>query len=139
MTQTGQPNYLVARVPVHSALHISKWRALLQDYMDSVVCDFLEFGWPVGFMPTNLPNFDLSTHRGALLFPEQVTAYLAEEISLGRLAGPFHAVPFTNCFVVSPLDTVPKQDSDERHAIVYLSWPCGNSVNDGISCDSFLG
>ena len=120
-------------------MNISIWCELLQDYEDSVVCDFLEFGWPVGFMPTNLPNFDIRTHRGALLFPEQVTAYLAKEISLGRVAGPFHAMPFTNGFVVSPLNTVPKRDSDERHAIVDLSWPCGNSVNDGIPCDSFLG
>ena len=47
VTQTGEPNYLVARVPVPSALNISTWGKLLQDYEDSVVCDFLEFGWPV--------------------------------------------------------------------------------------------
>lgn len=36
-------------------------------------------------MPTNLPNFDLRTHRGALLFPEQVTSYLAKEFLLAGL------------------------------------------------------
>ena len=71
MAQTGKPNYLVARVPVPSTLNISTWCELLQDYADRVVC---EFGWPVGFMPTTLPVFDLWTHRGALLFSEQVTA-----------------------------------------------------------------
>ena len=100
---------------------------------------FLEFGWPVGFMSTTLPVFDLRTHRGALLFSEQVTAYLTKEISLGRVAGPFDAVSFTNGFVVSPLYTVPKRDSAERRVIVDLSWPCGTSVNDGIPSDSFLG
>ena len=92
MTHTGEPNYLIARVPVPSALNIYKWRELLQDYEDSVVCDNLEFGWPVGFMPTNLPNFDLRTHRGSLLFPEQVTAYLAKEFLLAGLP-----VPLTPC------------------------------------------
>ena len=48
-------------------------------------------------------------------------------------------VPFTDGFVVSPLNTVPKRDSDERRVIVDLSWPCGTSVNDGIPSDSFLG
>lgn len=80
-----QHNYLIARVPVPSALSIYNWRELLQDFEDSVVCDFLEFGWPVGFIPTNLPNFDLCTHRDALLFPEQVTAYLAKEFLLPGL------------------------------------------------------
>ena len=52
VAKTGEPNYLVARVPVPSALTISAWHELLQAYEDSVVCDFLEFGWPVGFVPT---------------------------------------------------------------------------------------
>ena len=139
MAQTGQPNYLVARVPIPSTLHISTWRELLQDYEDSVVCVFLEFGWPVGFMPTTLPFFDLPTHRDALLFSEQVTAYLTKEISLGRVAGPFKAVPFTDGFVVTPLNIVPKRDSAERRIIVDLSWPCDTSVNNGIPSGSFLG
>lgn len=121
MAQTGKPNYLVARVPVPSTLNISTWRELLQDYADRVVCEFLEFGWPVGFMPTTLPVFYLWTHRGALLFLEQVTAYLTKEIYLGRVAGPFDAVPFTDGFVVSPLNTVPKRDLAERRVIVDLS------------------
>ena len=139
VAQTGKPIDLVARVPVPSTLNISTWRELLQDYEDSAVCEFLEFGWPVGFMPTTLPVFDLRTHRGALLFSEQVTAYLTKEISLGRVAGPFDAVPFTDGFVVSPLNTVPKRDSPERRVIDDLSWPCGTSVNDGIPSGSFLG
>ena len=56
MTKTGKPNYLVARVPVPSTMNISEWRKLLQGYDDSVVCDFLEFGWPVGFMPLHCPS-----------------------------------------------------------------------------------
>ena len=139
VAQTGKPNYLVARVPVPSTLNISTWRELLQDYEDRIVCDFLEFGWPVGFMPTTLPVFDLRTHCSALLFSEYVTAYLTQEISLSRVAGPFDAVPFTDGFVVSPLNTVPKWDSAECRVIVDLSWPCGTSVNDGIPSDSFLG
>ena len=126
-------------VPVPSTLNISTWHQRLQDYEDSVVCDFLEFGWPVGFMPTTLPVFDLRTHRGVILFSEQVTTYLTKEISLGRVAGSFDTVPFTDGFVVSPLNTVPKRDSAERRVIVDLRWPCGTSVNDGIPSDSFLG
>ena len=42
-------------------------------------------------------------------------------------------------FVLSPLNTVGKRDSEERRVIVDLSWPCGHSVNDGIPSDSYLG
>ena len=68
-----------------------------------------------------------------------MTAYLSKEISLGRVAGPFDAVLFTDGFVVSPLNTMPKWDSVERRVVVDLSLPCGTSVNDGIPSDSFLG
>ena len=77
VAQTGEPNYLVARVPEPSALNISVWRELLESYEDSVVCNFLEFGWPVGFVSTVLPVFDLRTHRGALQFPEKVSLFQA--------------------------------------------------------------
>ena len=60
VAQTGEPNYLVARVPVPSALNISAWRELLQGYEDSIVCEFLEFGWPVGFVSNILPFISIA-------------------------------------------------------------------------------
>ena len=90
-------------------------------------------------MPTTLPVFDLRTHRGAILFSEQVTAYLTKEISLGRVGGPFDTVPFTDDFTVLPLNTMPKWDSAEQRVLVDLSCPCGTSVKDRIPSESFLG
>ena len=136
---SGQFNYTGLRIPFPSRLNIPVWRALLQDYEDSVICDFLEFGWSLGYTNQTLPVFDLRTHRGALNFPSAVQGYLSIEISLGRVAGPFDAPPFPDGFVVSPLNTVAKRDSQERRVIVDLSWPCGLSVNDGIPSGSFLG
>ena len=139
MALTGEPNYRVARIPVFSALNIAKWRELLPHYPDNVICDFLEFGWPIGYMSDTLPIFHLRTHRGALTFPDQVNAYLSKEVQLGRIAGPFDKAPFMQGFVLSPLNTVEKRDSEERRVIVDLSWPSGHSVNDGIPSDSYLG
>ena len=89
---------------VFPRLNIPVWRALLQDYEDSVICDFLEFGWPLGYTNQTLPVFDLRIHRGALNFPSAVQEYLSSEISLGRVVGPFDAPPFPDSFVVSPLN-----------------------------------
>ena len=52
-------------------------------------------------MSTTLPVFDLRTHRGALLFSEQVTAYLTKEISFGRVAGPLRTNVISKKRIVS--------------------------------------
>ena len=136
---TGQPNYVTARVSVPLRLHILSWRLFLHDYHDNIICDFLEFSWPIGYVRDTLPSFTFHTHRGALDYPDSVSQYLTSELKLGHFAGPFRSVSFTNGFVISPLNTVKKRDSSERCVIVDLSWPCGSSVNDGILRDSFLG
>ena len=37
------------------------------------------------------------------------------------------------------MNTVPKNESEERRIIADLSWPLGASVNDSISSDTYLG
>ena len=139
MALTGQPNYRIARMQVFSTLNIAIWRELLSSYPDQIICEFLEFGWPIGYMSDTLSIFDLQTHRGALDFPDQVNAYLFKELKLRRIAGPFDTALLAQGFVVSRLNTVEKRDSEERRVIVDLSWPCGHSVNYGIPSDSYLG
>ena len=117
---TGQPNYQTARVPVFTTLNIAVWRELLSGYLDEIICEFLEFGWPIGYTSDTLPIFDLRTHRGALDLPDQVNAYLSKELKLGRIAGPFDTVPLAQGFVVSPLNTVEKRDSEERRGELSL-------------------
>ena len=127
------------RMPVFSTLNIAMWRELLSGYPDQIICEFLEFGWPIGYMSDTLSIFDLQTHRGALDFPDQVNAYLFKELKLRRIAGPFDTALLAQGFVVSRLNTVEKRDSEERRVIVDLSWPCGHSVNEAIPSDSHLG
>lgn len=44
----GQYNFLGACLPVPSSLNLPLCRSTLRDYDDYAVCNFLEFGWPVG-------------------------------------------------------------------------------------------
>ena len=118
---SGQSNYTGLCISVPSRLNIPVWRALLRDYGDSVICEFLEFGWPLGYTKQTLPVFNLQTQRSALKFPSVVQDYISSEISLGQIAGPFDAPPFPDSFEVSPLNTVAKRDSQERRVIVKLS------------------
>jgi hypothetical protein len=45
---SGVYNSQGCRIPIHSNLNIEFWRMKLVDYRDCRICDFLEFGWPVG-------------------------------------------------------------------------------------------
>ena len=138
---SGLPNYQSSRIPVPSHLNVSVWRDYLQDYSDTLLCDFLEYGWPVGYnyVSHGFPVSDLRNHKGALTFPDHIDRYLSKESSLSAVIGPFSSNPFNCGVAVSPLNSVPKSDSVDRRIIVDLSWPPGSSVNDGISSTQYLG
>ncbi|KAM4031880.1 uncharacterized protein ACNLHF_019256 [Anomaloglossus baeobatrachus] len=57
---------------------------------------------------------------------------LENELSEGRIRGPFSSPPFFN-LRVSPLGVVPKKEPGKFRLIQHLSYPKGSSVNDGIS------
>ena len=55
-----------------------------------VVCDYLEFGWPIGYDYHGvLPSSDFCNRKGALDFPSVVDSYLLTEFALGSVCGPF--------------------------------------------------
>ena len=51
--------------------------------------------------------------------------------------GPFASPPFKE-FVISPLNSVPKKESAEQRLILNLSYPEGDSINEGIHKDQYL-
>lgn len=135
----------VSRIIFHAAYpsrpNIPLWRQYLHDYPDARICDFLEYGWPVGYdySTQGFPVSQLRNHQGALLFPDAIDSYLQNEICRNAVLGPFETNPFSCPVALSPLNSMPKQDSTERRIIVDLSWLAGTSVNDGISSSSYLG
>ena len=136
----GLPNFRGARLAVPTSLNLPLWRSLLSEYSDVGVCDFLEFGWPIGYDYNGaLPSSVFRNHRGAIDFPSAVDSYLSTELRLGSVCGPFARNPFSSPYAVSPLNSVPKQGSVERRFILDLSWPAGSSVNDGICKEFYLG
>lgn len=65
---SGFPNYLHERIPLHTTLNIPLWRSMLIDYSDHEIVEFLEFGWPVGYVKPDLPLTTVKNHRSALYF-----------------------------------------------------------------------
>jgi hypothetical protein len=136
---TGLPNYLGARLPVHSTLRMDRWRELLSTYADSSICDLLEFGFPIGYSVDVFPRPADRNHKGALSFASHVDNYILTEVALGATLGPFTANPLFLPLAFSPLNTVDKPGSRERRIIMDLSFPHGHSVNSGITKGEYLG
>ena len=139
--KSGLPNFRGCRIPLPgSKFNLPLWRELLNDYPDKIVCDFLEFGFPLDFdKSVNLRTDERRNHKGARDHPEFIDAYLLKEIKRSRIAGPFRRNPLSAAIMVSPLNTVPKSSADERRVLVDLSWPLGSgSVNSGISKEFYL-
>ena len=112
----------------------------MQDYANAGFIDFLEFGWPIGYIDNDGPQAYCNNHASALAYPEHVGAYIAEELKRTAMIGPFQVSPFHSGLHCSPLMTRPKRaEPDARRIIMDLSWPPGTSVNDGIPKHSYLG
>ena len=110
---------------------------MLQGYWDTQLIHLLEYGFPLDFNRNSHLSSDSNNHKSAVEFPEDVNAYLQEELKFGAILGPFKPHPIDDAHF-SPFMTRKESGSDKRRVIIDLSWPKGASVNDGIHKDSYL-
>ena len=127
-------------------MNIPFLRSWLTDFYDSRLCDFLEFGFPLGIKDCESVLRDISkkelwkfkNHKGAFNYPNEITKYLEKEALNKAIIGPFKNNPFSSGMKISPLNSVPKKESSDRRVILDLSFPKGNSVNDYINKKEYL-
>ena len=138
--EKGYPNRWGAQIPVKTKWNLELLQALLVNYEDREVVEWLRYGWPTGRLPS-LPEPVISgrNHKGATEYPDSLQKYVKKEASKGAIMGPYDNIPFQNRVGISPLSTRPKKDSPERQIILDLSFPIGHTVNDGIPKDNYLG
>jgi hypothetical protein len=101
---------------------------LLQNY-DSAKANYLVCGFNTGFRIgfQGDRHFRASPNlKSASEFPEIVEEKLAKEISQGRIAGPFHELPFVNVHI-SSIGVVPKKEVGQYRLIHNLSYPSKSS------------
>lgn len=109
--------------------------------------DLIEFGWSInmeGDKPLKVrgipPNW-----KGATEHPQFMDDYFERELSLGTLLGPFSSNPFRSPAFYQPLNTAEKDGplledgSKDKRIILDCSFPPGNSINDRIPKESYLG
>ena len=144
--ESGVHNFEGCRIPINTNLNIQYMRSMLVDYKDYKICDFLEFGFPLGYLGDSSILVDVDkknlwkykNHQGAEEFPNDMLLYLKKESQHRAILGPFKANPFNSGIKISPLNTVPKGDSCERRVILDLSFPKGASINEFISKEFYL-
>ena len=136
-------SFLGSLPPVSSVtpLQADQFALELQHHPDrqlvNYVLDGISNGFRVGFSPSHKLKSAKSNKPSALQHAAVVDEYLAHEVSLGRVAGPFTSPPLPNLHI-SSFGVIPKRGQPGKwRLIVDLSSPGGASVNDGINPDEF--
>ena len=138
---SGRPNFQGCRIELATHFNLVKWKELIFGYADQQVVELLRYGFPISFEGELHISEEqhITNHRGAVEFSDKVDRYLETEIKLGAVMGPFDTSPFDVPCKLSPLNTVEKKDSEDRRVILDLSFPAGQSVNEGIDKKRYLG
>ena len=134
---SGTYNFLGCRVPIKSQLHVEEWERELQEYWDVQLCEFLKFGFSLDFNRNSKLRWEEKNHNSAIQFPDDVDAYLTEELKYQAIVGPFKQSPILNCHF-SPFMTREKANAAHRRVIIDLSWPKDASVNLGVDKNSYM-
>ena len=124
-----------------TSLQADQFALELQHHPDrqlvNYVLDGISNGFRVGFSPSHKLKSATNNKPSAQQHAAVVDEYLAYEVSLGRVAGPFTSPPLPNLHI-SSFGVIPKRGQPGKgRLIVDLSSPGGASVNDRINPDEF--
>ena len=127
-----------ARIPLPSKFNFEFIEQKLRGYHDKQIMDLLMYGFPLGHNGHTGSKEVPKNHTGARFYPSEIEKILKKETKLHTAIGPFDESPFGSDTFLSPINSVPKKDSESRRFIMDLSMPKDNSINDGIEKDSYL-
>ena len=134
---SGCHNFQGARIPLRSELNRPAWHSLFAGYHDPLLLDCLEFGWPTNYKPGAPLRSTFQNHGSGVAFLDDIENYVHTELKHGALLGPFQVTPVFPLHL-NPLMRRPKKNFTTQRVIMDMSWPNGQSVNDGIPSDSYL-
>ncbi|KAG9227027.1 hypothetical protein CCMSSC00406_0008999 [Pleurotus cornucopiae] len=125
-------------VPVKSTLVYSKWAYYLADYPDSqlvqALLHIIKYGAAIGFTGDDKPQ-TCRNLKTAIEHPDVIDKDMNVLSSNDRIHGPLSSPPHP-AFRASPLGTVTRKRFPNKFRVInHLSWPPGDSVNDGIPDD----
>ena len=130
-------NHLGARISLpHTKLRLDRWRHHLIGYGSVEICQFLEFGFPIGTDPEQELECKFRNHGSSYMWYSHVDKFIAKELTECGVTGPFSLSPWKS-IVISPLMTAHKKPMSRRTVFdaTYGDW----SVNNATPGDQYLG
>ena len=135
--ESGASNFMQDQIMLDSQLKPDAWDKYLQGYWDKQLPLLVRFGFPLDFnREAQLVNHS-DNHSSAKAYPNDINAYLQEEIAHKAILGPYTQPPLPGLHR-SPFMSREKPDSPHRRVIIDLSFQHFTSVNAGISKDIYL-
>lgn len=101
------------------------------------ICDFLEFGFPLGTNHNCHFTHTLKNHPSAYAYHKEIDDFIAKELKFDGITGPIPHFPFLD-MQISPLMTADKDRGKARRICFDLSFPEA-SVNAATPEKEFLG
>ena len=141
LTRTRDPLPESIEKSIITPIQVNVLETLLSPHPDQSfvqkLCSELRTGVRIGYRGPRQPRLSKNL-VSALQNPDIISDNLAQEVALGRTAGPFDAPPFPN-FQVSPIGLVPKKHSVKFRTIFHLSYPTDSpsSINHFIPKEEF--
>ena len=135
---SGLPNSMCQKVPLHSKLNVKMWESYLPEPKYKELIDGMKYGYSLGYIgPISYHSYN-KNHSSAENFPHHIEEYLKKELDQDTLMGPFETVPFEFCHT-SPLMTREKSTSNKRRVISDMKFPIESSINAYIPKNTILG
>ena len=135
---SGYHNFMGKQVNIPSQLNPDTWDSLLSNYWDKQLPLLIRFGFPLDYDRSGNLISHNENHTSSKTYPEDIQAYLDEEVQYNAILGPFQDPPIADLYT-SPMMTRDKPNAVHRRIIVELSFLMRNSVNSGIAKDKYLG
>ena len=135
--QSGTYNFAGARIELqHSKINVQLFRELLAGYDDIEVCQYLQYGFPVGLAEEVFLEPSLKNHQSAYKYFSYVDALVEKELASCGVTGPFDIEPFDPT-MLSPMMTSPKNPGARRPVFdaSYGDW----SLNENTPQKSYMG
>ena len=123
---------------ISTPLQADKWSEAMAAHPDHAfvryVCNGIHFGFRIGFNRSSQLKSATTNMQSAFEHPEVISQYLQKERSLGRLLGPFEGTSDLPPVQINRFGGIPKgHNMGKWRLITDLSFPIGQSVNDGIN------
>ena len=136
--ESNKYNFLQSQINLKSQLKPDAWDHYLQGYWDIQLPLLIRFGFPLDYNREGSLSSQETNHPSAVDCPEDIKAYLTEEMQYDAILSPYDTKPIEDLHI-SPMMTRDKPNPPYRRVIIDLSFPQGQSINAGIPKDQYLG